>query len=483
MLGRPCRCRVRVQRDQRAGEVAVVCVHDHVAHQSADRLELALDRRRGDVLATRGLHEVLLAVGDLHPAHVVDLADITGGEPTALGERLGVHVRQVPVAAHDARPTDQDFPVAGDLDLGPRGGFTHRAELDPVGTHDAGGRAGLGETVTLEDLQASGIEPQRDVLVEGCRAGDHVAHPAAEPLTDLREDQLVGDVALHGQRAADLLTVQFLLSSFDPDLEGPGEDLGLRSALGQCGLGDPGVDLLVDPRDRRHERRLDDSEVVHDVRHAAVHRGDEPDLQLQRKQYLAEAVCQRQPEELHVVDADDVQALDEGALVGPVAVRQFHALGLAGRSRGVDQRREVVPLHRRCPLLHGVRVVLQVRLTQRPQVVEGDHPVAIARTVEVDDLLDGELVLVHAYLLDLRVVLGEDEAGVGVAEDVGDVGVVGGRVDRRGGAAGQHDAVVGQDPVQTGARSDGDALFGLQPQRQQSGGDLLRVVVGLLPGQ
>ena len=89
----------------------------------------------------------------------------------------------------------------------------------------------------------------------------------------------------------------------------------------------------------------------------------------------------------------------------------------------------------------------------------------------------------HADLLDLRVILGEDEAGVGVAEDVGDVRVVGGRVDRRGGASGQHDAVVGQDPVRLVPEAMETRCSGSNPNDSNPAAIFSRVVVGLLPGQ
>ena len=80
-------------------EVALVAVHDHLADVRAGRLELALDRLRRDVLAARGLDQVLLAVGDAQEAVGVELADVAGAEPAVGVERLGGRVGQVVVAA------------------------------------------------------------------------------------------------------------------------------------------------------------------------------------------------------------------------------------------------------------------------------------------------------------------------------------------------------------------------------------------------
>ena len=192
---------------------------------------------------------------------------------------------------------------------------------------------------------------------------------------------------------------------------------------------------------------------------------------------------ERQPQEVHVVDRDDVDALDEGTLIGPVGVRELDTLGLAGGARGVDQRGETVTLDRPGPLLHGLRVVSQERLTLGPQVVHADDPVTVAGAVEHDDLLDVEFVLVRPDLLDLALVLGEEEACVGVPEDVGDVSVAGARVDGGRGASGEHDGHVRQDPVEPGVGRDRDPLLRLEAQREQAARQLLGVVVGLLPGQ
>ena len=74
----------------------------------------------GDVLAAGGLDQVLLAVGDLQAALVVELADVTGGQPAVGQQGLGVDLGQVAVAAHDVRAAQQHLAVLGDHDLGAR---------------------------------------------------------------------------------------------------------------------------------------------------------------------------------------------------------------------------------------------------------------------------------------------------------------------------------------------------------------------------
>src|ERR1039457_1969979 len=81
--------RVGVEGDQRGRVVAPVRVHQHLAGQRAERLEHHLDGLRGNVLAAGSLDQVFLAVDDPHPACLVYLAEVPGGEPAVGGEHFG----------------------------------------------------------------------------------------------------------------------------------------------------------------------------------------------------------------------------------------------------------------------------------------------------------------------------------------------------------------------------------------------------------
>ena len=94
--------RVGVQGDQGRCVVAAFGVHEHLAGQRTDRLELGLDRLRRDVLAAGGLDQVLLPVRDPQPPLVVECADVAGGEPAVGIQHLGRLVGKVVVAAHHA---------------------------------------------------------------------------------------------------------------------------------------------------------------------------------------------------------------------------------------------------------------------------------------------------------------------------------------------------------------------------------------------
>ena len=136
----------------------------------------------------------------------------------------------------------------------------------------------------------------------------------------------------------------------------------------------------------------DDGQVVDDLLDGAVDRGREADGQLRRQQHLPEGVCERQPQVLHVVEREDVLLLDGVPLVGPRRVTQPHPLGTPGRARGVDQRREAVRRRLLDPVHHGAALVGEEFAAELLEVGERDHPVAVGRALERDDLRDARQV-------------------------------------------------------------------------------------------
>ena len=67
-------------------------------------------------------------------------------------------------------------------------------------------------------------------------------------------------------------------------------------------------------------------------------------------------------------------------------------------------------------------------------------------------------------------VLGEDDPRLRIGQDEGGVLGVRAGVDGGGCGAGAHDGQVGEHPLIAGSRGDPDALFGLDTEREQSGG-------------
>jgi hypothetical protein len=72
----------------------------------------------GDVLATRGDDEVLLATGDAQIAVGVKFADVAGAEPALGIEVLLGGLVVAPVALEDDVALDQDLAVVLDADCG-----------------------------------------------------------------------------------------------------------------------------------------------------------------------------------------------------------------------------------------------------------------------------------------------------------------------------------------------------------------------------
>ena len=97
----------------------------------------ALDLGGGDVLAAGDDH-VLLAVGEIEKAVLVEIADVAAAEPVA-EEGGGGLFRIIPVALRDLWPAQADFAVlagrqavagiVADLDLDMGGGAAGRADL------------------------------------------------------------------------------------------------------------------------------------------------------------------------------------------------------------------------------------------------------------------------------------------------------------------------------------------------------------------
>ena len=262
------------------------------------------------------------------------------------------------------------------------------------------------------------------------------------------------------------------------DAEGPAEELELGAAFLLHRLHDTGVHLLEDARRAGHEGRSDRREVLDDLVHPPIDGGGEANLELDGLEHLAERVRQRQPEELQVVDGEDLDRLGAGADVGPASVRQFHALGATGGARGVHQGGEVLRPHACDGLVDRAGVLGEMSSAERLEVGQAEDPLPVGVPVEGDHSDDvGEVVTKCAELGDLGVVLGEDEACAAVGEDVSDVLDAGRRVDRRRRCAGAHDREVGIQPLDAGRGSDRDPLLRPDAQCEQPrghGSDRLR---------
>ena len=184
-------------------------------------------------LPPRGLDQVLLAVGDPHPALVVDLADVAGREPAVAGQHLGRLLGQVVVAAHDAAAAHQDLAVVGDPDLGAGERLARRCRTRLAGTVERGGRAGLGEPVALEDQQPGGVEPPRDVGRQRRAARDEVAGAGRRCASLILQNTSLSATGYCALSSDARLAALRRAPSDDlaADVERPAEDLQLGAAL------------------------------------------------------------------------------------------------------------------------------------------------------------------------------------------------------------------------------------------------------------
>ncbi len=270
----------------------------------------------------------------------------------------------------------------------------------------------------------------------------------------------------------------------------PLEDLVLgRAALPGLG-GDAVVDLLEDAGHGGHVRRLHDRQILDDLVDAAVDCGDVPRLDLPGGEHLAEHVGERQPQGLHVVAAD--QSRRDGGLghVGPVVVRQAHALGAAGGAGGVDEGGELVPGDRADAFLDQLGVLLQVGGAPALQLVEGEDPVALLGGPldpgRVDDDHMGQLGQLGALVAGLGELLGvlrDQHPAAGVGEDERRLLGVGLRVDGGRRRAGAQDAEVGEDPLDAGGGGERDPLLGPYAELDEARRDGVHPFGGLCPGE
>src|SRR6476661_285497 len=240
---------VRVERDEGRRVVVAGAVDEELADERAQPLEARLDLGRRDVLAAGGLEDVLLAVGDVEEAALVDAPDVAGVEPAVLGQHLGGRLGVVVVAAHDAGALDEDLTVlVGDADLRAGQRPAHRAVLVRAvlgGVHRRA-RGRLGQAVALLDEQADRPEPARDVRVERRGSADHEADPPAESLLHLVQHELRRErvPALEGRRG--LLTAGLHVAQLAAHLERPVDELLLDALLAGEHQGDAPVCLFED---------------------------------------------------------------------------------------------------------------------------------------------------------------------------------------------------------------------------------------------
>ena len=303
-------------------------------------------------------------------------------------------------------------------------GLADGADLDRPVRVGGDRRAGLGEPVALVDRDADAAEEVADARAERRAAGDRARALPAERGPQLAEHELVEQGVLQAQDEAGAARVEGLAVGDGRRLghvEDPALAVVVRLDLGAV------VDLLEHARHREQEVGLEAGQLggqllrVGEVadRVAVLHRGALDDA--------GEDVRQREEQQRRVPGLHEVrERVGDGAhLEQQVAVGDLAALGAARGARGVDQRREVVGVHRRPALLQR-RVV-----DARAGVAQGAHRAVGA--VDLPDVLElGELLA--QVLDDGAVLVGLDDHALGAGVGQAPLDLVGrrGLVDREG---------------------------------------------------
>ena len=195
-------------------------------------------------------------------------------------------------------------------------------------------------------------------------------------------------------------------------------------------------------------------------------------------------MAERQPEVLQIIGIDDVEGFDRRPQIAPAVLDQPDTLGPTGGPGGVDQGDQIIRSQRGDRLVDELGCSARYAAPRVRKIRPADHRLTADRSVDLDDRgQPGQFVPMLEHLGRLGLVLGEDDLALGVGQDEGDVGVLGGRVDRRRGAAGADDGEIGQDPLDPGAGRDRHAIFLGDAERQQTGRQLESLVLGLRPGQ
>jgi hypothetical protein len=170
-------------------------------------------------------------------------------------------------------------------------------------------------------------------------------------------------------------------------------------------------------------------------------------------------------------------------------IAEHRALGLAGRTRGVDHQRQVGEA---LAFEHGGDLRAIARLAfgaDALEFVEGNHALAVlGRRVaqplllaDNDALEPRQLPQRGQHLVGLLLVLANDDLDIGMGQHIGDLVARAGRVDADGDAADQAGAHLGQHPFEPVLGDHADMAALGQAERPQAQADMARAPVVLRP--
>ena len=406
-------------------------------------------------------------------------------EPAVRQRRAGGVVVLV-VAEEHGRAPREDLSALADPHLRSGNGFAHGVEADAVVAVDAGDAADLRLPVDLLQAHAHGVEEAEHVGTESGAAGSAAAQIGeAEPILERAEKQPVGEEienAPQGRYPA-------LLQAQVGDLVTDGHQPLVEETLERRGVHDLHLDGRVeafpDARRREHDVRTDLADVVQRRLRLLGEIDGEADGQGggRRHHLLADPGQRQEGDELVVREA--LVDLREAARHGEqIAEAEHGSLGEAGRAGGVADHRQVFALAARDALGEaGLLHLAAPRLHRLERHQQGMLVSAQSARIGIDHAFDFGQAIDHVEdLVDLFLVLGDDEDGIGMIDDVGNLVEVGVLVEADRGCASGLRSQLRHHPLRPVVAEDGHLVAASEAQADQSERELADGIAILAPG-
>ena len=458
--------RLAVERDQRRHEGAAFTEHDCVGNPGT-AAQHVLDRSGCDIFSSGGLEQVLLAVCDLEIAVRVELTDVARFQPS-VGERLPRLLRILVVAGENVVAANQDLSILGDSNLNPWQRHSHRPEFRFPGPVEGGGRGGLGQAITFEDLETDPVE-EADDLGRYRRRSAHTDQDLieAQGFSNSLEDEPVGQFPLPAQETGcwPARLVGGRPAGRHP--ERPVADQPARPVNRVQPYLNARVDFFPEARHRGEIGRV---HLTHHLHHLVRIR-TEIDLAAraelsQLAHHPFQDVSQGKVGN-HAVLGRAGEAFQRVlSRPGQVSVREDGRLWGSRRAGGVDQAGHIVRPHRLPPAGQQPRAVASECVTPAQCFRPGDHPAVQLRRIafDQDHPFQGREFVAQSGDLVEQVPVGHDQdLRFGVVEQVGHLIGSKGWIDRHRHRPGMQDAEVRDLPLRTVGRPDGDPVLGAEP--------------------
>ncbi len=438
--------------DREAGHaLAALAVVDADDGQLLHPIGLAEERLhvvRVDVLAARRDDDVFLAAHDDELLPGVELAEVAGVQPPLLVDGLRGRLRVARVADHHVGAAGEHLAHAAvvgaadlDLDAGHRRPHVPGLRLERGLGHREHGRR-LGEPVALGERQPQPGEQLGRVLGQRRPARDEEARVPPERVVHAAEEEAPRvDAEALAQHAVELERPVEGQHRGRPSLLHPREDAPLQE--------------LPERRHADHPRDAAPLEAFGKPLGVELVEVEDARPARERQEQAAgelEGVVQRQHREDAVGVLEGEDRRDRRQHGREVAVREHHALGVAGGAAGVDDAGEVGALGHERRRRGALR---------RPAGAPG-----LGEVDEIEGAQVGEGLAGPGAALGLDAGVPEGDARPGRADDVGELRPFEAGIDGDGDGAGAEDREVGDGPGRVVLPGEDDAIAGAHAERR-----------------